>query len=138
MPKKITRGMRNNNPLNIKFNVNNNWKREVRPSSDPVFCQFLDMSHGFRAAMLILRKYIISYHLTDVSSIIQRFAPASENDTRSYVSFVWNRMVRFGYNPADIQVPSKDFFCMVDSMALYESKVDFGVQRLSEIYYDLC
>lgn len=138
MPKKITRGMRNNNPLNIKFNVNNHWKREVRPSSDPVFCQFLDMSHGFRAAMLILRKYIIHYHLTSASAIIQRFAPASENDTRAYSNFVCNRMVKCGCDSSNIQVPSKDFFCLVDSMAVFESNVNYGIDRLKLIYYELC
>lgn len=137
MPK-FTRGQRNNNPLNIRFNVDNHWKREVRPSEDPDFCQFLDMSHGFRAAMIVLRSYITKYHLTSVSKIIQRFAPASENDTRSYVSYVFNSLVKLGFDPNNIDCPSDAFFNMVRLMAIFESRVRWTVEDIRSLYYELC
>ena len=41
---KIPRGIRNNNPLNIR--VGNNWKGEVSQPTDHTFEQFTEMKWG--------------------------------------------------------------------------------------------
>ena len=68
------RGYRNNNPLNIRIS-GNNWKGEVKPSSDGSFCQFQTMAYGFRAAMCCIRTYIRKYKCNTLQSIIKRWAP---------------------------------------------------------------
>lgn len=90
--KEIPRGIRNNNPLNIR--IGNNWMGE-RPAADcddPEFEQFISLSYGLRAAFCILRRYIKHYHRIRVGQIIRSWAPANENDTEKYVDFVCQKM----------------------------------------------
>ena len=81
------RGLRNNNPLNIRIS-NNNWKGKVVPSKDPMFETFESMEYGIRAAFIIIRNYIKKYNLKTVGKIIQRFAPPTENNLLNYISYV--------------------------------------------------
>ena len=83
---KIPRGIRNNNPLNIR--VGNNWKGEVSQPTDHTFEQFTEMKWGCRAAFVILRNYIKRHKLNTLSKIIERWAPRNENDTKSYIKSV--------------------------------------------------
>lgn len=90
--KEIPRGMRNNNPLNIR--IGNTWlgERPAADCDDPQFEQFISMSYGLRAAFCILRRYIRHYHRDTVAQIIASWAPANENNTRKYVAFVCEKM----------------------------------------------
>ena len=54
---RIPRGIRNNNPLNLR--VGNNWKGEVSQPTDHTFEQFTEMKWGVRAAFIVLRNYIV-------------------------------------------------------------------------------
>lgn len=85
------RGYRNNNPLNIRIS-GNNWKGEIKPSSDGSFCQFVDMAHGFRAAMCCIRTYIRKHNCKTLQSIINRWAPWEDgNNPVRYCSRVMSR-----------------------------------------------
>lgn len=92
MDKKITpRGIRNNNPLNIR--KGNNWKGEKHPQTDAAFEQFESMQYGVRAGLKILKNYMTGYNglaqkANTIEKIVTRWAPPSENDTRSYISTV--------------------------------------------------
>lgn len=92
MVKKIEpRGIRNNNPLNIR--KGNNWKGEIQPQSDKSFEQFESMQYGIRAGFIILRKYMTGYNgltlrFNTIDKIISRWAPASENNTKTYIDQV--------------------------------------------------
>lgn len=84
----IPRGIRNNNPLNIR--IGNTWLGE-RPSqecTDHEFEQFVAMEYGLRAGFCILRRYIRHYHRTTIRAIITSWAPASENATDKYIEHV--------------------------------------------------
>lgn len=83
---RIPRGIRNNNPLNIR--VGNSWKGEVSHSTDKSFEQFQTMEYGIRAGFIILRKYIKKYGRNTIRKIISAWAPANENNTASYVQMV--------------------------------------------------
>ena len=83
---KIPRGIRNNNPLNIR--VGNDWKGEVTKPSDHTFEQFTEMKWGCRAAFVILRNYIQRHKLNTIAKIIPRWAPNNENNTQAYIAFV--------------------------------------------------
>lgn len=82
----ISRGIRNNNPLNIR--VGNNWQGEVENPSDKDFEQFVSLEMGLRAGFIIIRRYIEKYSCKTIKSIIERWAPPSENDTNAYISIV--------------------------------------------------
>lgn len=83
---KIPRGIRNNNPLNIR--VGNNWQGEVAKPSDHTFEQFKEMKYGVRAAFIILRNYINRHKLNTIPKVIQRWAPSNENNTLAYIKAV--------------------------------------------------
>lgn len=82
----ISRGIRNNNPLNIR--VGNNWQGEVENPSDKEFEQFISLEMGLRAGFIIIRRYIEKYSCKTIKRIIERWAPPSENDTKAYISIV--------------------------------------------------
>lgn len=82
-----TRGFRNNNPFNIRSSKANNWIGLSDSQSDKSFCRFLDLVYGCRAAFILIENYIHKGYDT-VEKIISRFAPASENDTDSYIKFI--------------------------------------------------
>lgn len=84
--RQIPRGIRNNNPLNIR--IGNVWLGEVPNPTDPHFEQFVSMEYGIRAAMILLRRYIRHYHRTTVPEILAAWAPPTENNTVQYVDTV--------------------------------------------------
>lgn len=117
--KQIPRGIRNNNPLNIR--IGNNWLGERNPSEcdDPEFEQFISMEYGLRAAFCILRRYIRHYHRNTISKIVSSWAPSSENDTTRYIDFVAN-LVKCAAD-AEILFEDKPTMCaIVQAMAQFE------------------
>lgn len=86
MENKIPRGIRNNNPLNIR--VGNMWMGEVAEPTDKEFEQFIDIFYGLRAGFIILKRYIERYHLCTIRKIVTRWAPPAENNTNNYVALV--------------------------------------------------
>lgn len=86
MAKFIPRGIRNNNPLNIR--IGNTWLGEVSDPTDPEFEQFCSMVYGVRAGFVLLRRYIRHYHRTTIPQVIAAWAPKSENDTTKYIDTV--------------------------------------------------
>lgn len=86
---KTPRGIRNNNPLNIR--IGNSWMGEVKNPTDTVFEQFTEMRFGVRAGFMLLKRYIKRYQLNTIEKIIERWAPSNENYTESYIRLVCNR-----------------------------------------------
>jgi hypothetical protein len=86
MKKVQPRGIRNNNPLNIR--IGNTWLGERPNPTDPAFEEFVTMEYGLRAAFLILRRYIRRYKKNTISSIVSTWAPSSENNTIKYIDRV--------------------------------------------------
>ena len=98
----MTRGLRNNNPLNIRKVPGTRWQGEVLPlrgsgegAGGGSFVRFASMEYGIRAAFCILDTYRRKYQDVCVEDIINRWAPPSENDTRKYVETVC-RLTGFG------------------------------------------
>ena len=87
---KISRGLRNNNPLNIRRN-STQWKGLSAVQGDMEFFCFSDACWGYRAAFITLRNYYRRHGLTTLRQWIHRWAPPTENDTDVYVRFVSSR-----------------------------------------------
>ena len=83
------RGIRNNNPLNIR--IGNTWLGEVPNPTDSEFEQFVSIRYGLRAAFYILRRYIRRYGRNTPAKIIRAWAPANENNTQRYIEVVCKR-----------------------------------------------
>lgn len=77
------RGIRNNNPLNIR--KGNNWQGERPTQTDPSFEEFQSLEMGIRAAFIIIRNYM-KRRINTPRKIIETWAPRSENNTAAYIS----------------------------------------------------
>lgn len=90
-PANNIRGIRNNNPLNIK--KGNNWKGERLAQIDPVFEEFTSIEYGIRAAMRLMINQISGFNgtrpkMNTLKKLISVWAPPSENSTTKYIDFV--------------------------------------------------
>ncbi len=86
----LPRGLRNNNPLNIRYSAENNWLGQT--GTDGEYAVFVEAKHGLRAAAKLLNRYYSAYGLYTVSLIISRWAPAVENNTASYIDHVSKKL----------------------------------------------
>ena len=85
------RGIRNNNPLNIRHSADQ-WQGACEEQKDKSFVQFKTMAYGYRAAWKTLQSYYNRFcaqsRAFTVRNIIGRWAPPQENDTEAYVHSV--------------------------------------------------
>ena len=89
--KKEPRGIRNNNPLNIR--KGSSWKGERPVQTDPAFEEFISMEYGIRAGLRLMRNHINGFKSTrpkmnTLKKLISVWAPPTENATSNYVEFV--------------------------------------------------
>jgi hypothetical protein len=76
----LPRGIRNNNPLNIRRTAKDQWKGLRAQQTDASFCQFESLDYGWRAAFYLLtRTYYHKYRLFTIRAIINKWAPPNEN-----------------------------------------------------------
>lgn len=90
------RGIRNNNPGNIRWG--SDWKGLVplTQRTDKSFCQFTSPEYGIRAIARVLRNYtkhpgmlgVGDKGIDTVREVISRWAPPNENDTEAYIRAV--------------------------------------------------
>ena len=90
---KKSRGMRNNNPLNIRRTSDKKrWQGQLMETEEKDFCTFTSMPYGYRAAWILLDNYqlwMVQHAKTYcIRNIIKRWAPESENNTRAYINRV--------------------------------------------------
>ena len=87
----MSRGLRNNNPLNIRHSADR-WQGAREEQTDKSFVQFESMAYGYRAAWKTLQTYYNRLcgqgQPFNVQHIISRWAPPEENDTAAYIRFV--------------------------------------------------
>ncbi|MDX7991690.1 structural protein [Xenorhabdus littoralis] len=82
----MTRGIRNNNPGNIRHR--DKWQGLSDTQTDKSFCQFIAPEWGIRAMLKILRNYERKYGDNTIRQFISRWAPPNENDTEGYIAYV--------------------------------------------------
>ena len=87
----VTRGVRNNNPGNIRKSKDK-WQGLADEQSDRAFFTFKAPEWGIRALARVLIKYQDDYDLNTVRGLIGRWAPPNENDTGAYVNAVAKAM----------------------------------------------
>lgn len=46
------------------------------------------MAYGYRAMLKLLRNYALLHHCYTIRTMVSRWAPPSENDTKSYITTV--------------------------------------------------
>jgi hypothetical protein len=108
----IPRGLRNNNPGNIRAN-NDLFQGEVRPSRDKDFKEFDTPAYGYRAMFVMLRNYKKNRGCDTIRKMINRWAPPVENHTDNYVMAV---AAAAGISP-DAEVDTRDGELMMKIVA---------------------
>ena len=85
---KLPRGLRNNNPLNIRHSASR-WQGARVEQTDKAFVQFTSMTMGYRAAWRILETYYKHFEAQHKPftprNIIYRWAPPEEHDSEAYL-----------------------------------------------------
>lgn len=128
---KTPRGIRNNNPLNIR--IGNTWLGEVHDPTDSDFEQFVHVKYGLRAGFCILRRYIRRYKRNTVRKIVTAWAPSTENNTERYIQLV----CKFGCLDADAEIRFEDSQTMcslVQAMARVEVGEVIPLQTIEDAY----
>lgn len=131
MAKIQPRGIRNNNPLNIR--IANVWLGEVDIPTDRSFEQFKQMEYGIRAGFVILRRYIRRYGLDTIPEIVSRWAPANENNTTAYIK----RVIELSGIPADRIIKYEDkatMVALVDAMIQVECGQSVPLAKIQKGY----
>lgn len=88
-----SRGLRNNNPGNIRHS-NTKWQGAEELHLDKDFVTFTDAKYGIRAIVKTLKTYYLARKANDgskidtVKEVIERWAPPVENNTNAYTKHV--------------------------------------------------
>lgn len=134
----VPRGIRNNNPLNIR--KGNNWKGERPNQSDKAFEEFSSMAYGIRAGFIIIRKYMSGYNgltrkFNTIEQIIRRWAPPTENATQKYIDQVAKES---GISPRlKLSFSDKKSMCAIVSAMIHVECGQLVDMALIESGYDL-
>lgn len=127
----IPRGIRNNNPLNIR--IGNVWLGEVREPTDPDFEQFISMVYGVRAGFVLLRRYIRHYHRTTIPQVIAAWAPSNENNTEAYISTVC-QVSKISRDETLDYYNQDQMYRLVDAMIFHECGQHISEQHIRDGY----
>lgn len=124
--KKLTRGLRNCNPGNIRIG-RDVWAGQIFPGSDKEFCQFRTMAYGYRALLKLLRNYNRYHGCRTISDYIRRWAPPTENNTSAYL-----RSVCLDMQVPDSYVPDINHEDTMCALAAAISRVENGIPAVME------
>jgi hypothetical protein len=124
---KVARGIRNNNPGNIRIGIN--WLGRVVPGKDLSFVEFKSMPYGVRALYIDL----INKHksgLRTIRDIIYKYAPPTENLTDAYIASVAQSM-KLGANTL-FAPTAKNFTALAKAIVKHENGKDANMVLASD------
>lgn len=125
---KVSRGLRNNNPGNIRRSAAQ--YRGERPSDDKQFKRFVAAAWGYRAMFMLLHTYRVRYGLNTVSGMIARYAPPAENHTGRYAACVC-RWAGIGLQEPLDTLAREDMVPVVAAMSRMENGVPAVMEDVS-------
>lgn len=88
----MPKGISNNNPLNLRWSVANNWQGQTGADADG-FAQFTTAQYGIRAAVITMVNGYIKKGYNTIAKIIGRWSPVNDpgnaaGSTQNYIDFV--------------------------------------------------
>lgn len=124
----MTRGLRNNNPLNIRWS-NDVFMGEMK-GVDKCFKSFLSLPYGYRAGFVILASYLARGQ-NSIEKIIARWAPPTENNTENYIVMVekWSGVPR---NRVLSATDGADYISIVSAMSFVENGRNADILAINE------
>lgn len=103
MNQRLPRGIRNNNPGNIRHGANWLGLNPNGRNIDSAFCVFTDPVYGIRALAKVLVNYKRIHGLNTVRQIVSRYAPSNENQTTAYIQSVAKQLGVYPDTVIDIE-----------------------------------
>lgn len=103
MNQQLPRGIRNNNPGNIRHGANWLGLNPNGRNIDSGFCVFTAPVYGIRALAKVLVNYKRIYGLNTVRQIVNRYAPPNENQTTAYIQSVAKQLGVYPDTVIDIE-----------------------------------
>lgn len=122
-PAKLPRGIRNNNPMNIRRD-GTAWFGMALDQDDPEFVVFDKPEYGIRAGARILKTYARE-GITTIREAITRWAPPVENNTQAYITNVCAACALDQDQTIDLNSQSI-LFGMVKAIILQEEGTNHG------------
>lgn len=92
----LPRGIRNNNPGNLRAAVGPDFKTKLVEG----FAHFDTMENGARSLFYLIHSYYFVHGLRVLPDFVARYAPASENDVATYIRSLAQRI---GANPLNVR-----------------------------------
>ncbi|MBU2899338.1 structural protein P5 [Vibrio hepatarius] len=123
-----SRGIRNNNPLNIRNSFKNNWLGESGEKVDPDFEEFVSVEFGFRAGYKTLMTYRDKYKIKTIEGIIKRFSPPNENNTENIIKKI-SEMTGI---PRSETIDNDEYIILIQKMAVIESGHLFDIEVIKK------
>lgn len=134
----LPRGLRNNNPGNIRFSSSNDWVGKIPYSqntdSGKAFEQFKELRHGIRAKMVLIYNKVTQGTNT-IDKLISIYAPPIENDTRAYIKQV-SSMVGIPTNN-EIELTEENLIALCKAISYVENGSVFSNMITDEDYGDV-
>lgn len=103
MKEQLPRGIRNNNPGNIRHGANWLGLNPNGRNIDSAFCVFESPVFGIRALAKVLINYKKIHGLNTVRQIVSRYAPPNENQTAAYIQSVAKQLEVYPDTKIDIE-----------------------------------
>lgn len=110
-----TRGIRNNNPMNLRYVPSIEWDGQIGGDGDG-YAVFETPFYGIRAGVKNLVNGYFGRGIDTPRTIIERYAPSHENPTDNYVQFIAQRM---NVAPNETIAPSRDNLVRLASAIIY-------------------
>jgi len=127
-----TRGVRNNNWLNVKENLKkekeNPWQGKV--GSDTVYLQFDTPESGVRAADKVLQSYKRENNIETIEGVISKWAPElDDNPTDQYTDFVASALEQDENAKIDLSDPQIRAE-LLSAMSVFESEKEVSPDEI--------
>jgi hypothetical protein len=123
---KQPRGLRNNNPLNIRHSADT-FQGEIK-GTDKSFKTFSSLPYGYRAAFITLATYL-SRGWNTIEKIIAHWAPSRENNTENYIAAVerWSGVPR---NRELTAADGTDYILIVAAVSFMENGKNVDIPQV--------
>lgn len=135
-PSDSIRGIRNNNPFNLK--KGSTWKGERPAQYDPTFEEFTSMEMGIRAGLKLIRNHVSGFGgkrkpMNSIAKLIAVWAPPTENNTVEYVRTV-SRLSGIPKTRTIFPNDRRALLAIAKAMARVECGVDIPMSYFESAY----
>lgn len=124
------------NPLNIRRSTHFMWAGQTGETRG--FCDFEDVAMCRRAGAYLLMRAYRKAGCKQVSTVINRWAPTCENDTKRYIDYVCKRT---GFHPHTQLCFDSDYASVLAAMEIFEQGIElpkretyFATAKASYLY----